>query len=136
MAIVVPPDIEAFLCAYIRKALGVEVDCKQPRDWDGSTPLVVVRDDGGPMTGPCTYERTVGVSVYAGSRADVTAAGALARRVLGTLSSMDVVLADGSPIAAVLHDGFNGPYRVTDAHDASAWYMTASYIAVGDAIED
>lgn len=130
--IVTPPDLESFLCGLLRARLGVEVDVKQPAGWDASAPLVVVRDDGGPMTGERTYSRAVGVTVYAGTRQDVSGAGALARRAMAVLSSNLAVASPGSPVASVDLGGFNGPYRVTDGHDTSAWYLTASYSVVGE----
>lgn len=132
---VLPPDLEAFLTGYLRAVLAVETDNKVPDGWDGSTTLVTVRDDGGPMTGPTTFDRSVGVTVYAGSRRDVSASKAIARRAFAALTSPTIVWEKGSPIAAVVEDGCNGPYQTTDDHDVAVSYMTVEYSAVGD-IED
>lgn len=132
---VLPPDIEGFLTSYLHDALGIEVDVKEPSGWDGSTQLIVVRDDGGAMTGPSSFEHTLGVTVHAGTRQDVAEGGRLARLCHGLLSSDEVVTAEGSPIAAVERDGFNGPYRITERQDTSTWYLTAAYIAVGEVTE-
>lgn len=132
---VLPPDLEAFLTGYLRAVLGVETDVKVPSGWDGTTTLVTVRDDGGPMTGPTTFDRSVGVTVYAGSRQDVSESRALARRAFAALTSPTIAWEKGSPIAAVIEGGCNGPYQATDDHDAAVSYMTVEYSAVGE-IED
>ena len=132
---VLPPDIEKFLTGYLRTFLGVETDVKVPAGWDGATALVTVRDDGGPMTGPTTFDRSVGVTVYAGSRQDVSESRALARRAFAALTSPTIAWEKGSPVAAVIHDGCNGPYQTTDDHDVAVSYMTVEYSAVGE-IED
>lgn len=133
--IVTPPDLELFLTRFIRERLHVETDVKQPSDWRAVKPLVVIRDDGGPMAERLVFQRSLGVTVHAGARSDVATAGRLARGVFSLLSSDDVVSAAGSPITAVLYDGFNGPYRVTEQQDSSTWYLTASYLAVGEVSE-
>ncbi len=132
--VVTPPDLELFLTRFIRERMGVETDVRQPSDWRAIKPLVVIRDDGGPMAERLVFQRTLGVTVHAGVRADVVAAGRLARRVFSLLSSDAVVSAGDSPISSVLYDGFNGPYRVTEQHDCSTWYFTASYLAVGEVL--
>lgn len=128
----VPPDLELFLTGYLRAVLGVECGNKQPSGWDGSTPLVVVRDDGGAKTGAVTFDRSVGVTVYAGTRQDTAPALALARRAYAALTSPTIAWEKGSPVAAVVEEGCNGPYRVDDDHDASACYLTAEYSVVGE----
>lgn len=130
--LLVPPDIEAFLTSYLRAVLGVEVDNKQPDEWTGSSPLVVVRDDGGSKTGLTTFDRSVGVTAYAGSRQDTKPAMELAQRAYAALTCPTIAAEKGSPIAAVVDEGCNGPYRVGDDHDASACYLTVEYSVVGE----
>lgn len=129
---VAPPDLELFLTGYLRAVLGVECGNKEPEGWDGTTPLVVVRDDGGAKTGPVTFDRSVGVTVHAGTRQDTAPAMRLAQRAYAALTSPSIAFEKGSPVAAVVDDGCNGPYRVDDDHDASACYLTAEYSVVGD----
>lgn len=131
-----PPDLEAFLCGHLRSALGCEVANRQPAEWDGTTTLVVVRDDGGAKTGPTTLDRSVGVTVYAGTRQDTKPAMDIARRAFASLTDPSIAMGVGSPIAAVIDDGCLGPYRVEDAHDSSACYLTAEYSVVGDVVAD
>lgn len=133
---VAPPDLELFATGYLRSALGVECGNKHPDDWSApAAPLIVVRDDGGSKTGPVTFDRSMGVTVYAGARQDSKSSGDLARRAFAVLTSPAIVRADGSPIAAVVDDGCNGPYPTTDDHDASAHYLTVEYSVVGEIIE-
>lgn len=131
----VPPDLEAFLCSYLRAVLACEVANREPAQWDGATPLVVVRDDGGTKTGPTTLDRSIGVTVHAGTRQDTQPAMVLARRAYAALTSSTVAWEKGSPVAAVIDDGCTGPYRVDDAHDASACYLTVEYSVVGSVVD-
>lgn len=130
----VPPDLEAFLCGSLRAALDCEVANRQPAEWDGTTPLVVLRDDGGAKTGPTTLDRSVGVTVYAGTRQDTKPAMDIARKAFAVLTNSSIVMEARSPIAAVIDDGCLGPYRIEDAHDSSACYLTAEYSVVGDVV--
>lgn len=130
-----PPDLEAFLTGYLRAVLGIECDNKQPGEWDGSTRLCVVRDDGGAKTGLITFDRSVGVTVYAGTRQDAKPAMDIARRAYSALTCQTITAEKGSPIAAVIDDGCTGPYRIDDDHDASACYMTIEYSVVGEVQE-
>lgn len=132
---VLPPDLEAFLTGYLRAVLGVEVDNKVPSGWGGTTTLVTVRDDSGPTTGPTTFDRSVGVTVYAGTRQDVGAASRVARRAFAALTSPTIAWEKGSPIATVIEGGCNGPYQATDDHDAAVSYMTVEYSAVGEIVD-
>ena len=51
MASVIPPDLELFLTGWLRSNItdipGLQVGNRIPDGYDGSYPLVVVRDDGG-----------------------------------------------------------------------------------------
>ena len=56
MTLILPPDMEAFLCDYLRTHItdvdGLQVGSKKPPDYQGAYPLVTVRDDGGNADGP------------------------------------------------------------------------------------
>lgn len=132
---VAPPDLEAFLAGYLRAVLGVECGNKHPDGWVPDAPLVVVRDDGGAKTGEVTFDRSVGVTVYAGARQDSRASGDLARRAFAALTSPTIAWEKGSPIASVEDDGCNGPYATTDDHDVSSHYLTVEYSVAGEIIE-
>ncbi|MFQ6859275.1 MAG: hypothetical protein ACLRO5_01355 [Collinsella sp.] len=132
---VIPPDCAGFASSFLRGALGVECDVKIPASWDGSTALVVVRDDGGPMHEPPVFDRTLGVTAYAGTRQDGTEAMRLAARAFAALTSTGAVLADGSPVASIVHEGCTGPYPVDDpARDVSCSYLTVEWTAVGEIV--
>lgn len=136
MAVVTPPDLEAWLAGYLRStahALGAEVSNKEPPKLTIplAKPLIVVRDDSGNRGSHVTFDRSVGVSVLAGTRINDKPANDLARKVMAILSDEGIVDAPGSPIASVEWDGCNGPYPVTDPLDVARRYMTVQYTVVG-----
>lgn len=138
MTRVLPPDLELWLTAYLRDALAaegldVEVDSKEPTDLTTplERPLVVVRDDSGGRTSRVSFSRQVGVSVLAGTRMNDSEARHLSLLVYSIATDDEITLAAGSPIAAVISSGCNGPYPVEDAQDVSRRYSTLSYRVVG-----
>ena len=73
MTAVLPPDLETWLCAYLRGELKpsfgkILVHIREPDDYDGSFPLVVVRDDGGSQSNRVLFDRSIGITVRYGSR--------------------------------------------------------------------
>lgn len=129
-----PPDLEAWLCSYIRSSIpDIEVDNKEP--WKYSLPLVkplvVVRDDSGSRMSHVTFDRSVGVSVIAGTKRRDKQANDLARQIEALLTDDHIVFAEGSPIASVTWDGCFGPYAVADDLDVARRYMTVQYTVVG-----
>lgn len=135
---VLPPDVEPWLVSYVRDELAaaghdVEVDAKEPDDLATplQTPLVVIRDDSGPMESVVTFSRQVGISVLAGTRQNDTSARDLSRLVFAIVTADEIALAPGSPIASVDHTSCNGPYAVADDHDVARRYLTVAYTAVG-----
>lgn len=135
MAVVTPPDLEMWLVEFLRTVLGasVEVSNKEPPSLSLplKKPLVVVRDDSGPRESHVTFDRSVGVSVLAGSRMNDKPANDLARKVSAVISDETITDAPGSPIASVEWDGCNGPYPVTEALDVARRYLTVQYTVVG-----
>ena len=137
--LVVPPDMELFVCGWLREALtgrgwNVEVGNREPPDskYPLARPLVVVRDDGGPQTEAVTFDRSISVSVLGGTRGDSYETMRLAREAYALLASDRIALAEGSPIAAVDRaSGTNGPYRVVEDPDTTAAYMSLTYRIVG-----
>ena len=139
MALVVAPDLELWVTGYLRDVLSmdgldVQVSNKEPATLKVplSKPLVVIRDDSGPRTSHVTFDRSLGVSVLAGTRTNDQVANDLSRLVAGLLMDDAIVDADGSPIAAVVWDGCNGPYPVVDDLDVARRYSTVQYTIVGD----
>lgn len=134
-----PPDMELWATRYIRDCLtslnyDVEVSNKEPDDLSAASmtrPLVVVRDDSGPQESVVTYDRSLGISVLWGSHQNDQATGDLARLVMAIMADDGITEADGSPIAAVVRDGCNGPYSVVEEQDLHRKYMTVEYIIVG-----
>lgn len=135
---VTPPDLELFLTGWLREQLageGIQAVCTNKEPDTLTTPLprplVVVRDDSGAKESPVTFDRSVGVSVLAGSKSNDRLANDLARLVMAILTDPDICEAEGSPIAAVDYDGCNGPYAVTEDHDVARRYLTVEYVVVG-----
>ena len=138
MARVTAPDLELWLTGYVRGVLAAEgvaaqVSNKEPGDLvlPLAKPLVVIRDDSGVRLSHVTYDRSVGVSVLAGTRTDDKLAGDLARLVMAILTDDAIVEAVGSPVAAVDWDGCNGPYPVVEELDVARRYGTVQYTVVG-----
>lgn len=138
MARVTAPDLEVWLTGYVRGVLAAEgvtaqVSNKEPGDLvlPLAKPLVVIRDDSGVRLSHVTYDRSVGVSVLAGTRTNDKLAGDLARLVMAILTDDAIVEAVGSPVAAVDWDGCNGPYPVVEELDVARRYGTVQYTVVG-----
>lgn len=138
MTLVLPPDMEHWTCTYLRttlRAMGndVEVGNKEPSNLKTplTRPLIVVRDDSGARGSQVTFDRSMGVSVLAGTRENDLQANELARLVFAVLTDEDIAVVDGSPIAAVVWDGCNGSYPVEEDHDVARRYMTVQYTVVG-----
>ena len=106
MTLILPPDIEAFLCDYLRTHItdvdGLQVGSKKPPDYQGAYPLVTVRDDGGNADGLGHFDRSIGVNVYGWSRQAEKPCKDLARRVYAALTEHPAIaLAKDSPVISV-----------------------------------
>ena len=137
--LLIAPDMELWTTTYLRGQLAllgedVQVSNKEPTNLGLPLrkPLVVVRDDSGPRRSHVTFDRSIGVSVLAGTKTNDQPANDLARLVAAILTDPIIVSAPDSPIAAVTWDGCNGPYAVTDALDVARRYLTVQYTIVGD----
>lgn len=138
MVLVLAPDMELWLTSYLRATLAnlghtVDVGNKEPSTLKTplACPLVVIRDDSGPRLSQVTFDRSIGVSVLAGSRQNDRPANDLARLVVAILTDDAIITAPGSPIAAVDYDGCNGPYPVQDDQDVARRYATIAYTVMG-----
>lgn len=134
MASLAPPDLELWLCSWIRRKVtdvpGLTVGNKVPAGYLAQHPLIVVRDDSGPKLSPVTFDRSVGVSVYMGSRQNGKAARDLAARLFALLTDDPNLLygfADGSPIIGITDEGCTGPHQVDDPLAAAVFYSTFEY---------
>lgn len=137
MTTVLPPDLEAWLCAYLRKQLKLSYDAirvsnREPDDYNGSYPLVVVRDDGGSQSNRVLFDRSIGITVRYGSRSAPGPCRDLAARIYGLLTDPEICELDGSPIAAVEEDGCNGPYFVAEDANIARCYLTVEFSAIGE----
>lgn len=132
---ILPPDLELWACQYLRARLtdvtGLVVSNRVPGEYDGSYPLIVVRDDGGSVEERLIYIRGLGVTVRGWSATALKPCRDLAARVLGLLTLMPDVTRD-SPVAAVDDSQVNGPYRIIGDGTWAAYYMTVGYRLVGE----
>jgi hypothetical protein len=138
---ILPPDMELFLTDYLRGVLAdrgesVRVTNVEP-SFTGSNPvelplskpIIVIRDDSGPMREIVTFDRSIGVTVLAGSKADMQAANNLARLAFGVMTDRAIIDVEDSPIASI--EDTNGPYAASDDLDVARRYFTVDYIVVG-----
>lgn len=143
--LVSPPDIELWACRYLRRKLHVPntpddappamlVSNRVPPDYDGSYPLITVRDDGGSGENRLVFVRNIGVTVRGWDRDDVQPCRDLAAKVLAFLTLMPDVTEGGSPVASVDDDSVNGPYRISDDLPSAAYYLTVGYHTVGNVV--
>ena len=132
--IYLPPDMELWLTTWLRARLnGVRVTNKEPADLSTplSQPLVIIRDDGGPQLDMRTFDRSLGVTILAGSKTNDRPANDLARLVYAHLTSPDIIDDTTSPICDITETGCRGPYAVADDHDYARRYLTVEYTVTG-----
>ena len=147
--LVVNSDLELFLTAWYRAALSgsdaaavaarlgaepgllanVAVDNKEPAEPPFPDKLLVIRDDGGPETSAVTGERSVGLSVLAGTKLAPKRASDLIRVVLALTVLLPAPDVPGqsprNPISAVLER--NGPFAVDEAQDRARRFATVVF---------
>lgn len=138
MTAVTPPDLEHWLSGYVRaraaaNGLVLAAGNKEPPNLalPFLRPLVVIRDDTGPRLSPVTFDRSVGVTVLAGSRLNDKPANDIARWLSGVMMDDAIIEAPGSPIASIEYDAANGPYAVPEPLDVARRYLTVGYTVVG-----
>lgn len=133
-------DLEQFLCAWYRDALGArgEAICRdvvvanaEPSAEEGPFPtkLLVINDNGGPDTSLMTGERAVRLSVLAGTRAKPDDAVDLALIVHALRTQIPApgfatALPDAprNPVTSVLDS--NGPFAVEELQDRARRLIT------------
>ncbi|NEG56133.1 hypothetical protein [Bifidobacterium platyrrhinorum] len=137
---VVPPDLEQWLCDYLRARLpdvpGLKVKNKTPPDYVGAYPLVTIRDDGGDRDEFLEYTRSIGVNVLGWNQARDKPCKDLARRVSALLTDETALQsASGSPVIAVDYGSCNGPYAVTEEAEYAHYYLIVGLMAAGEPID-
>ena len=137
MTTVLPPDLEAWLCAYLRKQLKLSYDAirvsnREPDDYNGSYPLVVVRDDGGSQSNRVLFDRSIGITVRYGSRSAPGPCRDLAARIYGLLTDPEICSLDGSPFAGLVEDGCYGALFVGGVANIGSMYLTLEFSAIGE----
>lgn len=140
---VLPPDLEAWLTGYVRSLLPSAVIPTVPdvaeakvsnkeRDAGALPPVkIVIRDDGGPRTSLVTFQRSVGVSVLAGTRINDSPARDLARWLFAVLTDDSLPLLGGSGCPITDVSSANGPYPVDENQDRTRMYFTVEYAVAG-----
>lgn len=128
---IIPPDISLYLCRLVRDRIGVQADIRIPDGYDGSKPLVVIRDDGGTQSNRIMFDRSIGVSVYGYGKDNTKPLYDLAAQVYANLTDDNLAYMADSPIAAVIESGCNGIYPVDTDLPCALYYMTAEYSTVG-----
>lgn len=136
--LVVHDDLELFLCSWYRGRIlarpeplcaGVQVDRVEPSPGQAfPAKLIVIRDDGGPETSILTGERSVGVSILAGTKANPKDAKDLAN-IAYALRSQIPSGDPSNPVAAVLDS--TSPVMVPEAQERARVYFTLTLAVAG-----
>ncbi|MBT2473309.1 hypothetical protein J7E68_01635 [Microbacterium sp. ISL-103] len=136
MTAIIHADLELWLTGWLRAQLaarpeavcqGVTVNNKEPA---GTLPskLVVVRYDGSSVEELHVDSASVGVTIYAGTKALPKDANDLAR-IVRALIGDSARVEPGNPVAAVTAS--NGPIPVADAGEKAVRYLTFELAVVG-----
>lgn len=139
MTAIIHADLELWLTGWLRAQLtarseavcqGVKVDNKVPA---GTLPskLVVVRYDGSSVEELHVDSASVGVTVYAGTKALPKDANDLAR-IVRALIGDSARVEPGNPVAAVTAS--SGPIPVADEGEKAVRYLTFELAVVGSAL--
>lgn len=137
---VVHQDIALFLVGWYRAWLGSRdepflqgftVDIVEPAKEPFPNRLLVIRDDGGTDTSIVTNERSIGMTVLAGSKQNPHDANDAAR-LIHAARLLIPSPAPTNPVAAVLQS--TTPVEVTEKQDRARRYMTLVLSVVGSAL--
>lgn len=133
--LVIHDDLELFLTTWYRARMlarseavcaGLEVDRVEFHPLPAK--LMVIRDDGGPETSLLTGERSVGVSILAGTRQNPKDAKDLAN-IAYAMRSQIPSGDPANPVAAVL--GSTSPVMVPEAQERARVYFTLTLAVAG-----
>jgi hypothetical protein len=139
--LVIPADLELFLCGYLRDqcaALATQYPVLADFEFTNHEPEVdaadfpaklgVIRDDSGDWLSVVSQERAIGVSVL---MKDPLHASQAARLLVAIVRNCAKV-APGNPVAAVTQS--NGPYSVQEDQPRTRLYATHTLIVVGEGL--
>lgn len=133
--LIVHDDLELFLTSWYRSRIaarpeavcqGVTVNRVEPSTLPAK--MIVIRDDGGVETSILTGERSVGVSILAGTKAnpkDAKDLAAIAYALRSQIASSD----PSNPVAAVLDS--TAPVMVPEAAEKARVYFTLTLAVAG-----
>lgn len=136
--LIVHDDLEQFLTGWFRARIaarpepvcqGVSVNRVEPAPGpDFPKRLIVVRDDGGPETSLLTGERSVGVSILAGTKANPKDAKDLAN-IAYALRSQIASADPSNPVSALIDS--TAPVMVPEAQERARVYFTLTLAVAG-----
>jgi hypothetical protein len=135
---VIHVDLQAFLIPWLAAQLDARTEevCRDVSVRD-TEPLagrpvpdrmVIIRDDSGPTRTAVTAERSIGISVLAGTKESPEDAVDLALIVNALISGIARPEA-GNPVAAV--ESMTGPFPVEEDLELARRYSTATLVVVG-----
>lgn len=133
--VVIYDDVEGFLVSWYRSRIlarpepacaGVVVNRVEPSTLPAK--LIVIRDDGGPETSFLTGERSVGVSVLAGTKENPKDAKDLAN-IAYALRSQIASTDPANPVSALLDS--TAPVMVPEAQERARVYFTLTLAVAG-----
>lgn len=133
--VVIVDDLELFLTGWYRARIaarpepicqGVAVNRVEPPTLPAK--LVVIRDDGGADTSLLTGERSVGVSILAGTKANPKDAKDLAAIVYALRTQIPAV-EEGNPVSALLDS--TAPVMVAESQERARVYFTLTLAVAG-----
>ncbi|WP_140555388.1 hypothetical protein [Bifidobacterium sp. UTCIF-39] len=133
---IIPPDVEQWLCNHLRTQITdiprLQIGNREPPDYDGTHPLIVIRDIPGPRTAIIAYDWAIGVTIRGWARDNPKPCKDLARRVLAILTDDPAIItAPNSPIAAINHTSGPTP-PAGDTSPAARYYLTVDYTIAGE----
>lgn len=133
--LVVHDDLELFLTSWYRARIlsrpepvcaGVVVNRVEPTTLPAK--LIVIRDDGGPETSFLTGERSIGVSILAGTKANPKDAKDLAN-IAYALRSQIPSTDPANPVSALVDS--TAPVMVPEAQERARVYFTLTLAVAG-----
>jgi hypothetical protein len=131
--LIIHDDLELFLCSWYRARIAAQPEpvCQGVtvnRTEQGKPREVVIRDDGGPQTSFLTGERSVGVSILAGTVQNPKDAKDLAR-IVYALRSQIPSGDPANPVSAVLDS--TSPVMVPESTEKARVYFTLTLAVAG-----
>lgn len=130
-----PVDLVLWACNYIRSRIvdvdGLQVGNREPPDYTGDYPLIIITDTGGYATGLAHYRMGLGISVLGWSHQSTQDAHNLARRVYALLTSYTLPADPTNNVASVVSESCMLPTLVAQDMQYARVYCTVEYTVRG-----